>query len=48
MVGVDLQPSTKGTMQRLHASKSRIAGPGCCNGWFGDAALVTITAVPRP
>jgi hypothetical protein len=29
----------RGRRQRLHASKSRNAGPVCCNGWFGLKTL---------
>jgi hypothetical protein len=33
------QVQQRGRQERIHTSKSRNAGPVCCNGWFGpDAA----------
>src|SRR5262249_51234051 len=38
----------RGRLQRLHALKSRNAGPICCNGWFGVPSLAGLAAPSRP
>ena len=36
----------RGRLERSHATKSRSAGPVCCNGWFGD--VIPLESSPDP
>src|SRR5438105_2222428 len=36
----------RGRLERSHATKSRSAGPVCCNGWFGDVIPLESNADP--
>jgi hypothetical protein len=40
------QVQQRGRLERSHATKSRSAGPGRCNGWFGD--VIPLESNPDP
>jgi hypothetical protein len=40
------QVQQRGRLERSHATKSRSAGPVCCNGWLGD--VIPLESNPDP